>query len=273
MVNSPTVSVVVTTHDSAAYVADGLTSVLQQTYQDFEIVVVDDASGDSTCDEVNRALQGRCRYRLIQLDRNTGGPATPRNIGIQHALGRWVALLDSDDVWHPQKLELELESAGNARARFVSSEKRWFRNLGETAARAAERFSPTGHPQRQVTHAQLQRKNFLCTSSVLAERELFLRHPFNPDPAYRAIEDYRCWLDVHRESIQASPQILTPLVFYRVSCASISGSKLTMVRRHWRLYRDYFRGHPFGPLQVFASIGTYGFASIYRQLKYRCSRC
>ena len=273
MVKHPTVSVVVTTHNSASYVAEGLASVLQQTFRDFEIVVVDDASVDATCDEVNRALQGWCRYRLIRMERNSGGPATPRNIGIREAVGDWVALLDADDVWHPQKMEVELGVAKLCKCRFVSSEKRWFSSVGETSPWAAERFSVSAHRMRRVTHGDLIRKNFLCTSSVLVDRSLLVQNAFNADPAYRAIEDYRCWLDIHRNTGASSVQILTPLVFYRVSDTSISSSKLAMARKVWRLYRDYFRGEAFGGMKAVFFMGTYAGGSLYRQLKYRRSRC
>jgi len=269
----PLVSVVVTTFNAAGYVAAALESVLAQSATDQEVIVVDDASSDATCTRVEETLRGRCQYHLERLPQNSGGPATPRNLGVQLARGRWIALLDSDDIWHPQKCEIELEIAARTGVRFVSSEKRWFREIGETRVRAAEELGHRSHAVRWVTHRQLCRKNFLCTSSVMAERDLFLRHPFPPDRDYRAVEDYRCWLDIHRESVSEHPQILTPLVFYRVSAASISGSKLTMVRKNWRLYRDYFRGQRWGSFQVLTSMMTYGFASLYRQFKYRQTRC
>ena len=269
----PLVTVVVTTYNAAGYLADALRSVLAQTIGGFEVIVVDDASTDDTVEVVHRTLAGQCPYEWHQLPANSGGPATPRNVGVGFARGRWIALLDSDDVWHPQKMEIELSVAAQTNARFVSSEKRWFLEIGETRSQAEANLRSSAPVLREVTHRQLCRKNFLCTSSVMAERELFLRHPFPPDRNYRAVEDYRCWLDIHRESVAWHPQIQTPLVFYRVSASSISGSKLGMVRKHWRLYCDYFRGQRWGAFQVLASMTTYGVASLYRQFKYRQTRC
>ncbi len=269
----PLVSVVLTTYNASAHVEDCLKCLLSQTFQQFEIIVVDDASTDCTCEIIDQNLAGRIPHRLLRLKRNTGGPAEPRNMGVQEAKGHWVALLDSDDLWHPQKLEIELQVARQSGSPFVSSEKLWFRSVKETDARRNQLFSLKGHQTRLVTHKQLCRKNFLCTSSVLAERTLFIRHPCNTNPDYRAVEDYRCWLDIHRESVTSSPQILTPLVYYRIWPGSISGSKLGMIRKHLRLYRDYFRGQPLSGIQVLLSFTVYGFASLYRQLKYRRSRC
>jgi len=273
ILSPPLVSVVVTTFNGAEYVADGLKSIMDQTFTDYEVVVVDDASSDTTCQVVERTLQGGCRFHLERLSSNSGGPAGPRNHGIRLARGRWIALLDSDDIWHPDKLETQLAVAAETGPRFVPSEKRWFQDVGETTARATESLRGRQHVLRRVTHHQLRRKNFLCTSSVMGERGLFLRHPFPPDRDYRAVEDYRCWLDIHRESVAWHPQIQTPLVFYRVSASANAGCKLGMVRKHWRLYRDYFRGQRWGGVQVLASMTTYGFASLYRQFKYRQTRC
>lgn len=270
---APAVSVVVTTHNSSDQVEAGLRSVLAQTFGDFEVILVDDASSDQTCSTVEEVLRGRCVHRIIRLPKNCGGPAEPRNVGIRAAAGEWVALLDADDMWHPQKLEVQLLTAGRTGARFVSTEKRWFRAPSETDARQQEVHPLDGHDLRRVGTRQLRRKNFLCTSSVLAERRILAAHPFDPDPAYRAVEDYRCWLDVHQSALGESLQILTPFVFYRVSSGSISASKLAMAAKHWRLYGDHFRGKPARRLQQVVSFASYAISSVYRQIKYRHTRC
>jgi hypothetical protein len=102
---------------------------------------------------------------------------------------------------------------------------------------------------------------------------LMLEHAFDPNPGYRAVEDYKCWMSVHESGIAESLQILTPLVFYRVSQGSISASKVGMVAKHWRLFGDYFAGRPWGRLQRLTSMASYGVASIYRQILYRSTRC
>jgi teichuronic acid biosynthesis glycosyltransferase TuaG len=270
---TPAVSVVITTYNSAQFIECGLKSVLAQTFADYEIIVVDDGSSDETCSLVEDTLDGRCMHRLIRLERNCGGPAEPRNVGIRQANGGWVALLDADDLWHPQKLEIQLAVASELNARFVSSEKLWFRNPEETVVRNQHLHSLSGHRLRMVRQSNLRRKNFLCTSSVLADSALLAKFPFDPNPDYRAVEDYRCWLDIHEAELDQSWQILTPLVFYRVSSTSISASKVVMAGKLWRLYGDYFRGKPWGRVQRFSSFVIYAFSSLYRQVRYRHTRC
>lgn len=105
--SNPTVSVIIPTYNRAHLVARAICSVIAQTYQDFEIIVVDDASKDNT-EEVVRRL-GDHRIRYIQHEGNRGGSAA-RNTGIRAAHGEYIAFLDSDDEWLPEKLERQVAS-------------------------------------------------------------------------------------------------------------------------------------------------------------------
>ena len=163
------------------------------------------------------------RVRMIDLPSNRGAPAGPRNVAIAAAQGRYIALLDADDLWHPQKLDLQLNAIDVTGARFVSASLIDFDD-GTTPA-----FTP-------VQRARLARISFrrtllntkTPTSTVLAERELFLRYPFNEDLAYKAREDLDCFLHMHEE-IGSSVKVLHPLLGYRITGgAQISGNKLTM---------------------------------------------
>jgi len=101
--HQPRVSVIIPAYDSAAYIPDAIGSVLGQTYQDFEIIVVDDGSRDGTRELVES------RYPEAQFIRiEHGGAARARNVGIRNAGGEFVAFLDADDVWLPRKLEKQM---------------------------------------------------------------------------------------------------------------------------------------------------------------------
>ena len=97
----PLVSVVIPTYNSAQYLPETIESVLSQSWQDFEIIIVDDGSTDNT-QEVVRAFNSN-KIRYIR-QKNTGGPASPRNVGIHHARGKYISLLDSDDLMSRNKL-------------------------------------------------------------------------------------------------------------------------------------------------------------------------
>ena len=103
---NPIVSVIIPTYNRAHLIGRAIRSVLEQTYRDFELIVVDDASTDNTEEVVKSFNDGRLRY--IRLGENTGTSSVPRNTGIKAAGGEYVALLDSDDEWFPEKLEKQI---------------------------------------------------------------------------------------------------------------------------------------------------------------------
>ncbi|MCM3023154.1 glycosyltransferase family 2 protein [Heyndrickxia ginsengihumi] len=102
----PLVSVVIPTYNRGHLIETTINSVLNQTYKNFELIVVDDASTDNTESIVNSINDERIRY--IRLDKNTKGKR-PRNVGINLSKGEYIAFLDSDDLWLPRKLEKQLE--------------------------------------------------------------------------------------------------------------------------------------------------------------------
>jgi len=106
----PLVSVVVSTHNRAELVGETIRSVLGQSYDHFEVIVVDDGSNDNTQEVVNSFNDPRIVYVYTE---NWGGPARPRNIGIRKAKGEYIAFCDDDDIWHPDKLDCQLRAFGN----------------------------------------------------------------------------------------------------------------------------------------------------------------
>ncbi|WP_203332308.1 glycosyltransferase family 2 protein [Planococcus beigongshangi] len=103
--SAPAVSVVIPTYNRAQFIERTINSVLQQTFGDFEIIVVDDASNDNTEEVVKNINDSRIRY--VRLPNNTNG-TRPRNYGIELSTGKFIAFLDSDDEWMPEKLEKQL---------------------------------------------------------------------------------------------------------------------------------------------------------------------
>ena len=103
--NTPTVSVIIPTYNRSVLLPRSIRSVLNQTFQDFELIVVDDGSTDNT-EEVVRGFEDK-RIRYIQHEENKGGSAA-RNTGVKVAQGEYIALLDDDDEWLPEKLERQI---------------------------------------------------------------------------------------------------------------------------------------------------------------------
>lgn len=103
----PKASIVIPTYNAEAFIKATLESIFSQTYQDFECIVVDDGSTDTTANIIKSYSDARLRYHYIE---NSGGPARPRNIGLQLAAGEFIFLFDADDVMHPEKLEISIDA-------------------------------------------------------------------------------------------------------------------------------------------------------------------
>ena len=268
---SPTCSIVIPSYNNAGVIGDAIHSVRAQTFRNWELLVVDDHSSDNTIAVLEKALEGIPRARLIRLATNSGGPATPRNVGVVAALGRYIAFLDADDIWHPLKLDLQLVAMRQAGVEFISTRVIFFRDA--TEVRFGENAVAQGRNLQwsEIDHTRLLRKNILWTSTVLASRDCLLANPFIVARSYRAIEDYRCWLDVHRTKIRFSARMAAPLAYYRLADTSISRNKTEMARKNLMLYRDYLQPGPLKPLRVLGYMCTYALLASVRKLRRKAS--
>lgn len=104
----PLISVIIPTYNSARFLSRTIESVLRQTWQHFELIIVDDASTDGTIDVVRAFAEKDHRIKFVALDKNTGGPVRPTNKGLEMAQGAYIAFLDHDDEWLPEKLDEQL---------------------------------------------------------------------------------------------------------------------------------------------------------------------
>jgi teichuronic acid biosynthesis glycosyltransferase TuaG len=231
--NQALVSIVTPAYNVEKLIGKTIESVLRQTIQHWELVIVDDCSKDSTRDIVASYAANDARIRLIALDKNHGAPAAPRNIGVRDARGRWIAFLDADDIWHPEKLALQLAAADSTSARFISSQMKDFCDDSNL------RFLPVDSASvGAVTFRQQRIKGRIPTSSVLVSRELMLAFPFNEDIRYKAVEDYHCWMRILASGVEHR-KVQYPLLSYRRIEGQISGSKRYMVERMHMLHREF----------------------------------
>ena len=108
MAEKPTVSVIIPTYNRAHLIDRSIQSVLNQTYQDFELIVVDDRSTDNTEDIIRQFREKDKRIKYIKHDKNKGGSAA-RNTRIKNSVGKYIVFQDSDDEWFPEKLEKQMK--------------------------------------------------------------------------------------------------------------------------------------------------------------------
>ena len=103
------VSIITPTYNSSKYLSETIDSVLKQSHTNWEWIIIDDCSNDGTQQIIIEASKLDSRIRYLSTRKNTGGPATPRNIGLDNASGEFICFLDSDDVWLPDKIKIQLE--------------------------------------------------------------------------------------------------------------------------------------------------------------------
>ncbi len=182
----PVVSVIIPVYNRKKLLERAITSVVQQRFQDFECIVVDDGSDDK-CDQLS--CYGDPRVRYIRCCEN-GGVSRARNIGMRAAKAPWIAFLDSDDEWLPKKLQCQIEwTAHNPSYRILQSREEWIRN-------GVYVNPPATHRKRGGDLFAVSLERCMITpSSVLLRKELFDEFGgFNE--AMPACEDYDLWLRI-----------------------------------------------------------------------------
>ena len=188
----PSVSVVIASYNRAERLRRALDSVADQTFTDWECLVCDDGSTDGSVELVRERATRDSRFRLIEGPR-AGRPAVPRNRGVQAAAGTWVAFLDDDDHWHPQKLARQMAIAAAHSCEGVS-----MRSLHYSDPDIPE-FTAVSEPPRPTPLTFIdvltQRGAWPDTSATMVTRDAVLRAGGFPESAaYRAVEDFDLWI-------------------------------------------------------------------------------
>lgn len=190
-----TVSVIIPTYNRAKVLERCLQSLVSQTFQDFEVLVCDDGSTDDTEKIVNKFIHNlTIKY---YWNENFGSPARPRNIGLSHASGKYIAFLDSDDWWTSQKLEIcvqQLEQGFD-----ICSHDLWLvKSENQRFLRRRLRSRSVSPP---VYDDLLYNGNGLLNSSVVVKAEILKQiGGQSEDPELIAAEDYDCWLRIAQET-------------------------------------------------------------------------
>ena len=215
----PLVSVIIPSYNSGEYIERTLKSVLNQSYEKFEIIIVDDESTDDTYKIIEAAagLDNRIKpYRIT----HSGRPSVPRNYGISKASGSLIAFLDSDDLWTKRKLEYQVNYLGqHPEISFVYSMCFTFGEVNFWK----ERYEILPLPFRAVKNNKglVEVGNTIPISSVLIRKEPLLEvEGFDEDPDLKAVEDYDLWLRLSsRVSFHFIPRLH---VYYRIHSSQSS---------------------------------------------------
>ena len=219
------VSIIMAAYNAEKTIELAIESVLNQTYSNFELLVINDCSKDGTAKLVEDFSAKDNRVRLISNEKNSGVSFT-RKHGLEEANGSWIAILDSDDAWAPEKLEkqIELQNRTNADLLFTGSA------FMDSEGRPIDWYL---HAPAEATYRQLLKQNVLSNSSALVRKELYAKHYAVGDGMH---EDFAIWLSILKEGKKAYG-VDEPLLIYRIAKSSKSGNKVKAAKMNWNTYR------------------------------------
>ncbi|WP_282607896.1 glycosyltransferase family 2 protein [Pelagibius sp. Alg239-R121] len=223
----PLVSVITPAYNAARFIGETIASVQAQSLQDWEMIIADDCSQDDTCEIVSRFASKDPRIVLVKQDKNSG-PAATRNAALQRAGGRFIAFLDSDDLWLQEKLEHQTNFM-NIKDCAVSYT--WYRRVsedGKTLGRVIE--APASQTYRQAL------KN-AAIPNLTSMVDTAKTGPIRINEAGFRAHDYILWLSLLRQGHNALC-LQEDLARYRSVVGSISSPPARSAYWVWRIYRD-----------------------------------
>ncbi len=218
------VSIVMPSYNTAEYIKNSIASVQAQTYQNWELIIVDDCSSDNT-DEVVAAFLSDERIKYFKNETNSGA-AVSRNKALQEASGKWIAFLDSDDVWLPEKLERQIGFMNETGYKFTYTDYKIQLN--------GMWLPYVYYGPDVVTKRKMKDYCYFSTITVMYDREYVGLIQIEP---IRKNNDYALWLKI----IEKTPCYRFPecLSFYIKHEGSVSsGSKLKLIKHHYILWRE-----------------------------------
>ena len=217
------VSIIMPSYNTAEYIAESIQSVLSQSYTDWELIVVDDCSTDNTDEVVDKFLLDE-RIRYLKNDVNSGA-AVSRNRALREARGKWIAFLDSDDLWEPLKLEKQIA---------FMQEQGYAFSYTDYMIQLNGRWLPyiyTG--PREVNRRKMYDYCYFSTITVMYDRDVIGLIQIEN---LRKNNDYAMWLQaIEKSNCYRFPECLSYYIKHEGTVSS--GSKLKLIKWHYILYK------------------------------------
>lgn len=252
------VSVIIPVYNAEATIERCVQSVLVQTYQDLEVILLDDGSTDNTRAILTSLLQQDKRIRLISSSRNRG-VIRMRNIGIRLARGEWIAFCDADDWWVASKIEKQLSLADHQLANLCYS--------------AFNFVKPNGSMHCVQLYPDVKYSDMLKTNSIPMSTSMFRvgslgKHYFEKQPQHIIHEDYAFWLRLFQKYEIKAAYVQEPLSFIELSKQSRSVNKLKAAYSHATILRNE-ANMPYH--QMISHLFSYAFSAFKKRLPRQAS--
>lgn len=221
--DNETVSVIIPVYNASRYIGKAIESALNQTYKNIEIVLVDDCSKDNSRQIIEKYMKEH-KNIIYHLQEKNLGAAVARNTALDLANGRYVAFLDSDDIWHENKIDKQLDLMKKEGATICFSAIEMIDENGKQIK--GKRNVPN-----RVDYKFLLKNTIIATSAVVIDRNKTGNFSM---PLRRGGQDYATWLKLMRNGVVAYG-INETLVKYRICNNSLSSNKLKSIRQVWSI--------------------------------------
>lgn len=218
------VSIITPSYNSSSFIGKTIESVLSQSYQNWELIIIDDCSTDASVNIIKEYCETDSRIKLICLKENSGA-AVARNTGIQYAKGRFIAFLDSDDSWAQQKLERQINFMLKNNYAFTYTS---YQKVNEDGICIGEMHIP-----EKVNYRQLLKTCVIGCLTVMYDIERIGKVEF---PLIRKRQDFALWLKILKSEKYAYG-LQENLANYTIRSDSISANKFKAAQYNWYLYR------------------------------------
>ncbi|MCJ8161548.1 glycosyltransferase family 2 protein [Acinetobacter zhairhuonensis] len=224
MQNRYLVSVIMPSFNSSLFIEKTINSVLSQNYSDWELIIIDDCSSDNSLSVIEKYIHQDNRIKLICLEKNSGA-AVARNTGIQQAQGRFIAFLDSDDTWHPDKLNKQVTFMIENGYALTYTKYHKVNEVGD--------FLSTVNIPLKVAYSQLLKTCVIGCLTAMYDTKKIGKVEF---PLIRKRQDFALWLKILKLTPYAYG-LNVDLASYTVRSDSISANKFKAAQYNWYLYR------------------------------------
>ncbi|WP_260674162.1 glycosyltransferase family 2 protein [Comamonas aquatica] len=212
--------------NSEKYIKNSIESVLNQTYKNIELIVIDDGSSDKTIDIIEKFQLLDKRLILIKNNSNLG-VAKSRNIGVKNSKGRFIAFLDSDDLWDSKKLEIQIKLMLTNNWSFTYTLYRMIDHKGNIIKNIKA--------PKKLNYADLLKTCYIGCLTAVYDTEVFGRFLM---PTSNQREDYLTWLQLLKIIPHAFRVSNIPLASYRIHPHQSSRKKLSMAMENWKIYKN-----------------------------------
>lgn len=217
------ISIIMAAYNAEKTIGIAINSVLAQSYIDWELLVINDCSKDHTAEVVASFTDPR--IRLLQNETNSG-VSISRKKGMEAANGEWIAVLDSDDAWAPDKLEKQIKLARETGAELIFTGSAFMDDEGNP-------IDWQLHVPTKLPYRELLKQNLVSNSSVLVKAALYKQFYAIGDDMH---EDFAIWLRITKTG-RVAYGIDEPLLIYRVASSSKSSNKIKAAKMNWNTYR------------------------------------